>query len=104
MDAEINGSKQTFTGRQFDKNIWCSIIAALQILGGISIFGLFFYEHGFNPPNYWLALILTPAAWGVYAGSLLWMGRLKGLKYSAIVNPVNHYYHHHVGTYCAGQP
>ena len=33
-------------------------------------------------PNYAGALVLTPFLWGIYAGVLLWQGKMKGLNHS----------------------
>lgn len=70
------------------KDLWCKLIAGLEIVGGVSIIFSFFYTWGFALPNYWLALVLTVGIWGVYGGWHLWQGSPKGLRHSLYLQAI----------------
>ena len=71
-----------------DENAWCLIIAFIQVGGGIFGIGIFAYHYGTMPNSLLLTLVVAPFFYGIYAGSLLWQGKVKGINHSLIVQAI----------------
>ena len=67
---------------RLDNDTGCLIIAAVQVAGGLWGIVGYIIQHGNEPPSLMVTLVGAPTILAIYAGSLLWKGKIRGLRLS----------------------
>ena len=73
---------------RLDDDTGCLLIALIQLLGGLLGILKYLLLFGIDLAAYIDSFVFVPFVWGVYAGRLLWKGRVRGLNHSIVLQGI----------------